>query len=144
VARRKVHALRRMPPGVAGVSLGASVEGAKKDTAPGKPELRMVAKDPSWRDAPVEEVLLVATLVEEGSGTGMPDLLAEVEAQAAPPPHQADVSSTRRTNEEMVQEEQPPREVVAVDPEEALAVGGKAAGAVLGGWCRRWCPPPWR
>jgi hypothetical protein len=63
----------------------------------------------------------------------MPNSLPEVEAQAALPPHQAVAPSTGRTNEEMVREEFPPHEAMAVTQEEALAVGGEAAGATLAG-----------
>jgi hypothetical protein len=95
--------------------------------------LRTVVEELSQGDAPMEEVLPLAKLVKEGSGTGMPNLLPEVEAQTAPPPHQADASSMGRKNEKMVREELPAREVMAVAKEEALAVGGEAAGAILAG-----------
>jgi hypothetical protein len=133
VALRKGLAIRRMPPGAVGISSGASMDGAEEDVAPANPGLQMVAEEPSQEDAPVEEVLLSATLVEEGSGTGAPHSLPEVEEQAAPPPHQVDASSVWRTNEEMVREEPLPREIMVVAQEEAWAVGGEAAGAVPAG-----------
>jgi hypothetical protein len=102
-----------MPPFAAGVSSGVSVEGAEEDAVPANRRLWTVVEDPSRGDAPVEEVSPSATLVEEGSGMDMPDLLPEVETQAAPSPHHADASSAGRTNKEMVQEELLSREVVA-------------------------------
>lgn len=50
------------------------------------------------------EVLPWATLVEEGSGSGAPDLLLEFEAQTVSWSHQADVSFAGRTNEEKARE----------------------------------------
>jgi hypothetical protein len=119
--------------GSGGVSSGASMEGAEEDAAPVNLGLRTMAEDLSGGDAPTEEVPPLATLIEEGSGTGMPDSLPEVETQVAPPPHQANAFFAGRTNEEIVREKPQPREVMAVAQEESLVVGGEAAGAALAG-----------
>jgi hypothetical protein len=81
------------------------MEGAEEEAAPANLGLRMVAENPLWEDVAAEEVLPSAVLVEEGLGSGVPDSLPKVEVQAAPPPHQADASSSGWTNEEMVREE---------------------------------------
>jgi hypothetical protein len=61
------------------------VEGAEEDTALANPGLQMVAEGPSLEDAPMEEVLLSVTLIEEGSRSGAPDSLPKVEAHKVLP-----------------------------------------------------------
>lgn len=87
MAPRKVLVLWWMPPGVASISSGASVEGAEEDAAHANPGLRMVLEEPSWGDACMKEVLPSVTLVKERSGTGVLNLFPKVEAQMVLPPY---------------------------------------------------------
>jgi hypothetical protein len=90
----------------------------------------------------VEEVMLPVVLVEEGSGAGTLHSLPEVDAETAPLPYRADVSSAGRTIEGMVREEPPPCEVVVIAQEEASAIGGEVAGTVSAEMVSQELPAP--